>query len=412
MLQVTKYVDKKIYKKNLKKIVIETVLSSIGAACSVATITIFWNSVGMDQTDIGFVQMMFTIVLCCLDIPMGYLADRFNRKALNIIGDIGVAITFAIYAFSQNMYMVLISECLLAIFMAMTNGVDQSFIKYNCDKIDETGELFKKTNINIHTLKYVVLFASTALGGFIAKFNLRLTIGIAFIPYFIGGIIAISIKDYGKQLEAKHNNPIKDMIYTIKEIIKEKNVKVYLASYILGKEVTHAQIWVFTPLLILVGVPIEIVSIGWVLNYLMQIIGGKVSEKMIKLKPSTKFAIPMIIEFSWIIILLMRTNIITIWLFILNGFVHGLTEGTLITVLQESAKDEIQTSLMSVASTGARILYIPLVYIVNYLGNIKLNCALLGVIYIFLPLSILTYTKLKMIDVLEEGSKLAKNGQV
>ena len=407
MLEITEYVDKKIYKKNLKKIIVETVLSSIGAACSVATVTIFWNSVGMDQTAIGFVQMMFTIVLCCLDIPMGYLADRFNRKVLNIIGDIGVALVFAIYAFSRNMYMVLLSECLLAIFMAITNGVDQSFIKYNCNKIDETGELFKKTNIKVHTLRYVALLIATALGGFIAKFSLRLTIGIAFIPYFIGGLIAIGIKDYGEQLEVKHNNPIKDMIYTIKEIIKEKNTKVYLASYILGKEVTHAQIWVFTPLLILVGVPIEIVSVGWILNYMMQIIGGKVSEKMIKFETSNKFAIPMLIEFSWIIILLFHTNIVTVWLFALNGFVHGLTEGTLMTVLQESAKDEIQTSLMSVASTGARLLYIPLVYIVNYLGDIKLQYALLGVLYIFLPLSIITYTKLKQIDVKRDGSQIS-----
>ena len=406
MLKNTEQLEQKVYKRNLNKIVVETILSSIGAACSVATITIFWNSVGMDQTAIGFVQMMFTVVLCLLDIPMGYLADRFNRKVLNIIGDIGVAGVFLLYAFSKNMYMVLASECLLAIFMAMTNGVDQSFIKYNCDKIDKTGELFKKVNIRIHTLKYVALLIATAVGGFIAKYSLRLTIGIAFIPYFVGGLIAITIKDYGKQLKVKHKNPIKDMIHTIKEIIIEKDTKVYLASYILGKEVTHAQIWVFTPLLILVGVPIEIVSIGWIINYAMQIIGGKVSEKMIKFKTSNKFAIPMIIEFSWIIILLMRTNVITIWLFALNGFVHGLTEGTLATVLQESAKDEIQTSLMSVASTGARLLYIPLVYIVNYLGNIKLHYALLGVIYIFLPLSILVYTKLKLIDRRNKRKKL------
>jgi len=76
------------YKKNLRKIIAETILTSIGAGFSVATITVFWYSIGMDQTAIGFVQMVFTIVICCLDIPMGYLADRFNRKALNIIGDI------------------------------------------------------------------------------------------------------------------------------------------------------------------------------------------------------------------------------------------------------------------------------------------------------------------------------------
>lgn len=398
MAQKERFISKEEYSNNLKKVIYETVLSSIGAGFSVATITVFWNSIGMNQVDIGFVQMAFTISICLLDIPMGYVADRFNRKILNIIGDIGVAIVFLLYAFAQNMYMALISECLLGMFLAMTNGVDQSFIKYNCDRIDGTGELFKKTNIKVHTLRYVSLLTVTAIGGFVAKYNIRMCIGLSFIPYFLGGLIALKIKDYNNKLEAKHKNPIKDMVSSIKEIIKEKDTRVYLCSYILGKEITHSQIWVFTPLMIIVGVPIEVVSIGWILNYLMQIIGSKLSEKMINYKISKKFAIPVLIEICWMMILVININIITVWLFGFNGFVHGLIEGNLATAMQESAKDEIQTSIMSVASTGARLLYIPLVYFINYLGNIRLQLALLGVCFLFLPMCMLAYANLKKLE--------------
>ena len=386
------------YYRNLIWILIETVLSSIGACFCIATITMFWNSIGMDQAAIGFVQMAFTIALCVLDIPMGYVADRFNRKALNIIGDIGVAFIFALYAFSKNMYMALVSECLLGLFMAMTNGVDQSFIRYNCDQIDETGELFKKTNIRVHLARYLFMFIATVLGGFIGKYNLRLSVGIAFIPYFIGGILAFKIKDYNAKVEQKHKNPLKDMISLIKEIIKDKKIRAYLFSYILGQEITHAQIWVFTPLLLMVGIPVEIISIGWGINFAMQIIGGKVSEKMIKLKPSKKFAIPVIIEFSWLLLIFIHTNTITVWLFILNGFVRGMIESNITTSLQESANHKIQTSLMSIASTGCRLLYIPLVYFINYLGNIRLQLALLGVCIWFLPLTIISYIQLRRIE--------------
>ena len=391
-------ISKKEYRNNLIKIILETILTSIGAGFSVATITIFWNSIGMNQTAIGFVQMTFTIVIVCLDIPMGYIADRFNRKVLNIIGDIGVAIVFAIYALAQNMYMVLLAECLLGVFMAMTNGVDQSFIKFNCNQIDESGNLFRKVNVKVHTARYVALLVVVVLGGFIARFSLRLTIGLSFIPYFLGGLVAFGIKDYNEKAEVKNKNPLKDIILTIKEIVKDKKTGTFLASYILGKEITHSQIWVFTPLLIMVGVPIEIVSMGWVLNQIMQILGGKVSEKMINSKTSNKFAIPIFIEFVWMFILVFNTNIITIWLFALNGFVHGLAEANLSTSLQESTRNEIQTSVMSIASTGARLLYIPLVYIINYFGNIKLQYALVGVCSIFLPMCIIVYIRLKSIE--------------
>lgn len=388
----------KEYKKNLQRIVIETILTSVGAGFSVATITMFWNSVGMNQTDIGLVQMVFTMVIFFLDIPMGYIADRFNRKVLNIIGDIGVALVFLLYALATNIYIVLLSEILLALFMAMTNGVDQSFIKFNCDKIDKTGQLFKKVNAKIHTAKYTFLLLATVSGGFIARFSLRLSIGISFIPYVIGGIIALEIKDFGEKIAVKHKNPLKDMISTVKEIVKEKKTRTVIVSYMIGREITHAQIWVFTPLLILVGVPIQIVSIGWALSYIMQVIGGKISEKFVSFNTSKKFAIPIIVEFIWMIILIFRVNIVTVWLFALNGLVQGLAQGNLTTSVQECVRDEIQTSVMSVAATGARLLYIPLVYVVNYLGNIQLQLALVGVCIVFLPMSIVTYMKLRRFE--------------
>lgn len=398
MPEKNEIISSKVYKLNLTKIVLETVLSSIGAVFCVPIMTVFWNSIGMDQKAIGFVQMVFSISIFCLDIPMGYIADRFNRKMLNVIGDIGVAVVFFFYAFAQNIYMALISECLLGLFMAMTNGVDQSFIKYNCDKIDETGNLFKKVNIKVHTARYIALLIATILGGFVAKFSLRLAINASFIPYFLGGIIAFGIKDFNGKLEVKHKNPLKDMASSIKEIVKEKKRRIYLISYMLGKEITHSQIWVFTPLLMMCGVPIEIVSMGWALNYIMQIIGSKISEKMINKKTSQKFAIPVFIELAWMLILIINTNIVTVWLFVLNGFVHGMIEGNMATSLQESAKDEIQTSVMSIASTGARLLYIPLVYVVNYLGEIKLQLALVGVCTIFFPMCFITYIKLRNLE--------------
>lgn len=383
------------YRNNLRKVVIETVLTYIGAGFCISIMTVFYNSIGMNQTDIGFTQMAFTIILCLLDIPMGYLADRFNRKKLNIIGDIGVALTFLFYACAQNMYWCIVAESLLAVFMAMTNGVDQSFIKYNCYKLDPSGMYFKKFNVKVQTSRYIVLLIVTALGGLIAKFSMRLCIAMAFVPYFIGGICAFGIEDHDSKIVSKNKNIFKDMLCSLKEIVASKKTRTFLYANILANEITHSQVWVFTPMLILCGVPLEIVSLGWVLNYLMQTLGGKISEKLVKLDVTKQFIYPILIEIVWMFILVIRTNIFTIWLFALNGFVHGLVSANMMTALQESAGDEVQASIVSIASTGKRLLYIPLVYVINYLGNIQLQYALVGVIAIFTPLCVILYYKLK-----------------
>ena len=60
-MEKNEIISSKVYKLNLTKIVLETVLSSIGAVFCVPIMTVFWNSIGMDQKAIGFVQMVFSI---------------------------------------------------------------------------------------------------------------------------------------------------------------------------------------------------------------------------------------------------------------------------------------------------------------------------------------------------------------
>ena len=171
-----------------------------------------------------------------------------------------------------------------------------------------------------------------------------------------------------------------------------------MGAYILGREVTHSQIWIFTPLMVMVGVPIEIVSLGWIIDQIMRIIGAKISIKFIKNKMSTNFAICIFLVVSWISIILIKLNIYTVWVFVLNGITVGLASGTLVSPLQEKADQKIQTSVMSLASTGGRLLYIPLVFIINYLGELNLLYALAGVIIIFVPLSLIVYNNLRRIE--------------
>ena len=144
-------------KRKLRIVFIESVLSAAGVGLCIPIMTVFWNSVGMDQTLIGISQMMFTVAVLCSDIPMGYIADRYSRKSLNIIGDFGVGLAFIIYAFTRNFWTVVLAETLTGIFFGMTNGVDRSFVKFYSDKIDETGKLFRKNNARLTSYQFAGL---------------------------------------------------------------------------------------------------------------------------------------------------------------------------------------------------------------------------------------------------------------
>ena len=97
----------------------------------------------------------------------------------------------------------------------------------------------------------------------------------------------------------------------------------------------------------MVGVPIEIVSLGWIFSELFKIAGAKFAEKLTKLKTSIKFSMSVIITFLWMAVILLKVNIFTIWVFVLNGLVCGLVTGSLITPLQESVEEEKQATANS-----------------------------------------------------------------
>ena len=82
------------YHRTLNIIIIESIFTYSGLFLCVPVMTVFWNSIGMNQFMIGVSQMMCAATLFLFDVPMGYFADRFSRKALNVIGDIGIMATF------------------------------------------------------------------------------------------------------------------------------------------------------------------------------------------------------------------------------------------------------------------------------------------------------------------------------
>jgi len=73
------------YRRTLNIIFAESILTYSGIFLCIPIMTVFWNRIGMNQFMIGVSQMMCAVTLFLFDVPMGYFADRFSRKALNVI---------------------------------------------------------------------------------------------------------------------------------------------------------------------------------------------------------------------------------------------------------------------------------------------------------------------------------------
>ena len=386
------------HKNKLKIVFAESILSAAGVGICIPIMVVFFNSIGMNQALIGISQMMFTIAILFADIPMGYIADRYSRKKLNIIGDFGVALAFGIYAFAPGFWVVVLCEVLVGAFFGMTNGVDDSFVKFYSDKIDESGKLFKKNVARLKACHFIALPIAILIGMFVSKFDLRLCIAAVAVPYLIGGILAFFIDDIGDKIQSRDKNHIKDMIKSVSSVLKPKKVKWLVAAYAASREITHPVIWVFTPLLLLVGVPVYLVGIGWIFNYIFSIFGTFLAGKMAEAKPSVKLAMPILIAALGMLPIIINVNIVTVWMFALVGFAQGFSAVAISPIIQREIEDKYQTTAISIATTSARLFYIPVVAITNWAGDIKPEYTLLATLIIFLPLALVIYEELRSFE--------------
>jgi len=75
----------------------------------------------------------------------------------------------------------------------------------------------------------------------------------------------------------------------------------------------------------------------------------------------------------------------------------GRNNSVLTTELLSSAKTEekYQATIVSIASSSSRLIYIPIVLITNYFGNTNPQYILLATMLIFSPLTLLAWIKLR-----------------
>ena len=396
---------KKDAKRDLYLTMLESTLGA-GLLC-MAIMTPFFNSIGLSQEEIALTQVIFTVVVSVLNIPAGWIADRFSRKWANIIGDIGTFFVFLAYANVHGIVGAIICESLLGVLMAFSQGVDISLLRHFCYKVvtrksetvrknEEAEKFFKKKTARLAFWQYVCTLILLTLGGPIGAIDYRLAIALSGVPSLIGGIVSIFIHDDSEKLQT-NEKPIKDMVRVVKDsVVKNTELRRRICVYAIGRELTHGIIWVATPIFLLAGVPLSIVSLAWAINSVTCIIGSLLASRYAnRLNDRWIFAVPLILCFISMGVLSISINIFTVGIYFLMGIVQGWTNATLMPMVQRYAKPAEQTSVVSIAKVAGQLLYIPIVMLIGWAADINLQLAPAMTLAIFMPLGIIFLAKLK-----------------
>ncbi len=374
--------------RSLRLVIFESAITS--GLISMSIMTPFFYSIGLSNAEIALSQAFFTIIVSLLNLPMGWLADHLSRKWANVIGDFGCACGHLLYAIIHGFTGTVICECWLGIFLSLSQGVDFTLLKHFSGQISSEEQYFRRQSAQLAFWHHLCSLVLILLGGPLGAINFRLAIAASSIPYFIGGIASLLVRDDSAKLCPTHGNPIRDMLRIICSALSKPRLRWRLFAYAVGREMTHGIIWVLTPMLLLAGVPLTIISVAWAIDSVARIVGSRLALRYAtRLRGDRVFAIPLLLMTASMLVLSFKLNLWTIGIYLLMGVVCGWTGATLMPLVQEETPPDEQTTVVSLAKVMGQILYVPASLAIGWAADFAVRYAAFMTVVIFLPLGLI-----------------------
>lgn len=130
----------------------------------------FFESLGMSLSEIFYLQAIYASVIVLLEAPSGYLADRFGRRAVLLIGALANGAGYLWLVFAEGFAGLVVFEVILGVAMSMMSGADLALL-YDSERALQASEGEHNEGNSIAHMSSTKAFANGAgalLGGAMA----------------------------------------------------------------------------------------------------------------------------------------------------------------------------------------------------------------------------------------------------
>ncbi len=357
----------------------EAVITSL--MITMPVINLLFNDIGMTQLQVGVSQAVFMAVALLFDVPTGWLADRYSRRAVNMSGDLLAGTGLVLYANANSFEIVILSEIIVAIGLAATNGADVGLLKSYSKKL---GLSYTKVNAKLSAIKPAAMIAGVLFAGWLGTTNIRWPFYVSAGMFFLGAIVSIFIIEVGERRKSdKH--PIRDMIDIGKFTFSgHEQLRWRVLTGVFTGNLTHTMAFILGPVFLYAGYAPEMLGFIWAITWTANSIGALLARRLHEsLSVIQQVTIPVVAVFASYAILGISINEITAWAFVVFNLAFGWYTALIGPLIQQSSPSDIQSTVISFSSVVRRLFYIPLVIIINGLASIDLKYAMIGSLVIY-----------------------------
>ena len=192
--------------------------------------TLFRQARGLAMSEIFIIETISWIVLVALEVPWGWISDRFGYKKTLIIVNVVFVASKIVFYMSHSFESFLIERILLAIVFSGLSGCDSALIYASIDE-SEAQNVFGKYS----AFGTLGLLIASILSSFIVSRSLENTALFTIFPYVLAAMLTFFLVDI--KVEKSKNVHVID---SFKTAFSDKSIILFVVSIALIIEVFQA----------------------------------------------------------------------------------------------------------------------------------------------------------------------------
>ena len=336
---------------------------------SMPIIILFFKENGLSLTEIMTLQGAYSLTVALFEVPSGYLADLFGRKACIVFSTIFSFVGFLFFCFFSGFYYFLIAQILVGFAGSLISGSDSALIY---DTLLQTNN--KDDYAKIEGRNYAIGNFSEAtagiFGGFLAVSSIYLPVYVQTAFIFLSIPIAFTLVEPEITNITSSRISLQSIFILVKSTLFESSKLRWLIVYSSAMGVaTLSMAWFSQPFFIAIDLPLVLFGIFWALLNFSSGISSYNSHYF-----SNKFNYKSLIYFSVIMSLsffLLGFSIISYGLFFIFiiYFLRGIVTPILRNEINKITSSNIRATVLSVRSFIIRVSFAILAPVLGFIAE-------------------------------------------
>ncbi len=321
-------------------------------------IVLFWQAHGLNLEQIMLLQAGFALTVFILEIPTGYLADRWGRKNTIVLGACFGFAAYVVYALGGTFWHFLCAEILIGIGSSLLSGTIEAMTYDTLLELGRERE-YRRIAGNQSFLEFNTEALSGIIGGLLGAVSLALPLWITAIPMGLAVLTAASLYEpkRHKPVEPKHWKTI--LHASSHALFRHKGLRMVILTYGLISCMSLIFFWFFQPYQTLVGVPVALFG----LTHAVTVAAGAFAAKSVpwferRIDDRLLLILPAIMVVACFLALSLPPTQLLLVFFIVSRLAWHFVGPLTADLINRMTTSDVRATVLSVRSFFSRLLFV------------------------------------------------------